>query len=73
VGVSQTAALMAAGSQMALSGGGSGMSGSGSGQVTVTIPLSINGREFARATVDDLGAALMSQIRSSANPRGGLA
>jgi len=47
-----------------LSGGGSSWSGGGGGdRITVVVPLIINGKEFASATVDDIMEAAARQTR----------
>lgn len=64
LGTTQTAALLGSSS-------GGGFSGGGGQRVTVVVPLMLNGREIARATVNDLEALLMSNLRGAANPRAG--
>lgn len=47
--------------------------GAGGGKISLTIPLVVNGKQIAVAIIDDLGAALLSQIRSGGHPLGAVA
>lgn len=58
LGTSQTAALLGSSSNS----NGNGF-GNGNQKVTLVVPLMINGQEFARATVDDIGAAVVNHLR----------
>lgn len=64
LGTSQTAALLG-------SSRGGGFSSGGGQKVTVVVPLMLNGREIARATIDDLQELVLSGARSSGHPVGG--
>lgn len=63
LGTTQTAALLGSSRSGGFSGGGQ--------RVTVVVPLMLNGREIARATVDDLQELVLSGARSSGHPVGG--